>query len=798
MANPAGPTLPLTSLKDAELRRILEPLVNGWRVRNGELGNGDERFITKADLFEIVQGDTDFANFARDSLGIAGIENNSQQGFTELGGLTVGQVLDALTGSITEEQLFKDLGDKIALIDAPENVANSVNNRLASAQRVLIDGITSETDQRLAQNQLIAQELADTATQLTQRIFDEAVARDNAVIAARDGLTAALAIESSARVDGDIATTQFVSQLAARTDNALAGIEDRLNVSVMAGQSTADRVSSLAVQVGDNAAAIVNESTARATQDAVLAQQLQSTVAVLDGQLAAIRSTSTANATQLETLAQQLDQIVVSGGGQTAGIDLERTARIAADEALATQISNVSARTEQNAADIVSESQARTTADMAQASQIDALITRVGASEAAITNEQIVRSSSDNSLASSISGLTARVGGVESSILNEAQARVDGDSANANQINGIALRTGSIEADLTEFKTVTADNFTAALGVIDQKILQFNNTTVQAGFSAEQQARINADNAITNAVNSQFSVVNNNVAIIDSKATTAANQAASAVSQVNTLQTRVNNVSASVQTEQTARVNADNSLFAQYSVKIDANNVVSGFGLSSTGPTDNPSSAFIIRADRFAIASPSRSGFSLTPTAVELPFIVTTTTQIINGVSVPPGTYIRNAYIQNGVIDNAKIGNAAITTAKIADLSVDTLKIAGDAVTVPVAASGSTGQIGTNTSQVSIFSASAPVTKRNLIVANGRTVFAGGDINTSRYSVSLLANGVPIYDTGPAPFLAVFYAFSILHTQPANSSITYTVRLTQTGSGTTSSTGNITIFSAKR
>jgi hypothetical protein len=56
--------------------------------------------------------------------------------------------------------------------------------------------------------------------------------------------------------------------------------------------------------------------------------------------------------------------------------------------------------------------------------------------------------------------------------------------------------------------------------------------------------------------------------------------------------------------------------------------------------------------------------------------------------------YIANAAITNALIDNlavstANIQNAAITTAKIGTAQVDTLQIAGNAVTVPVATSGS-------------------------------------------------------------------------------------------------------------
>ena len=122
-------------------------------------------------------------------------------------------------------------------------------------------------------------------------------------------------------------------------------------------------------------------------------------------------------------------------------------------------------------------------------------------------------------------------------------------------------------------------------------------------------------------------------------------------------------------------------LSAQTTLKLDVNGYVSGMGQYNNGTT----SQFAVRADQFYIANPSANTKSI-------PFQVTTSTTTVNGVSVPAGTYIADAYIKNGSIDNAKIGNAAITnakignaaitTAKIGNAQVDTLQIAGQAVSI--------------------------------------------------------------------------------------------------------------------
>jgi sulfur carrier protein ThiS len=60
---------------------------------------------------------------------------------------------------------------------------------------------------------------------------------------------------------------------------------------------------------------------------------------------------------------------------------------------------------------------------------------------------------------------------------------------------------------------------------------------------------------------------------------------------------------------------------------------------------------------------------------ITYPFIVKTTSEVIDGVTVPAGVYIDQAYIANATITTAKIANAAIETAKIKDLSVVNAKI---------------------------------------------------------------------------------------------------------------------------
>lgn len=108
---------------------------------------------------------------------------------------------------------------------------------------------------------------------------------------------------------------------------------------------------------------------------------------------------------------------------------------------------------------------------------------------------------------------------------------------------------------------------------------------------------------------------------------------------------------AAIEEEALVRATETGELYAQYTIKQDVNGYVSGYGLATTANNAAPTSAFAVRADTFYIASPSGPGV-----APSMPFIVRTTETVVDGVTVPIGTYIADAFIQNASITNAKIG----------------------------------------------------------------------------------------------------------------------------------------------
>jgi len=141
------------------------------------------------------------------------------------------------------------------------------------------------------------------------------------------------------------------------------------------------------------------------------------------------------------------------------------------------------------------------------------------------------------------------------------------------------------------------------------------------------------------------------VSVIDGEVT--AN--ASAITQVSTT---VGSNTASIQTNATSI----NGIEAEYSVKLDVNGHISGFGLINGGQ----SSVFAVAADRFYITRPAGG---TAPNRV--PFYLDTNDGAV---------YMTMAMIRDAAIYSAKIGTAAVTNAKIANLAVTNAKIANAAI----------------------------------------------------------------------------------------------------------------------
>lgn len=206
---------------------------------------------------------------------------------------------------------------------------------------------------------------------------------------------------------------------------------------------------------------------------------------------------------------------------------------------------------------------------------------------------------------------------------------------------------------------------------------QTQNSSTLATLDSNYYTKTGTESAISSAdltLNSDFDDLKSDLDLNYYTKTTADTATATAIGNFTT---SVNGNTATLQ--QTAE--SVDGTQAKFSVKIDNNDHVSGFGLISTANNGTPTSAFIVAADRFAVAAP----FNASATAnnnigeTEFPFKVFSTNHTLtddagnnildaegNNVVIPAGAYIDDAFIHEAQITSATIGTATITTANIA------------------------------------------------------------------------------------------------------------------------------------
>ena len=252
--------------------------------------------------------------------------------------------------------------------------------------------------------------------------------------------------------------------------------------------------------------------------------------------------------------------------------------------------------------------------------------------------------------------LTTKIGKIEDNelaISQETQDRIADILAANNRIDATNTTFVNFEQSVTNELGTQGEMLDGIIA--DYQPEHFDKTTY---FSSQSQQwtyakTVARDNYATNEriTNLQSSVADSNAQIIENLNTVATSTSATA-SKVTTLQTTVGDNTASIQTAQSSI----DGINLQYTVKLDSGGKIAGFGLMNNA---GQPSAFDIRADRFSISAPSDKPDDVTGTS---PFMVLTNPQVIDGVSVPAGTYMRNTYIAKASIDLAQIDTASITS----------------------------------------------------------------------------------------------------------------------------------------
>lgn len=226
-----------------------------------------------------------------------------------------------------------------------------------------------------------------------------------------------------------------------------------------------------------------------------------------------------------------------------------------------------------------------------------------------LLTERLARMAGDQSITDLAVAIQAALDEINAAVLAEETARINADAVMTTEVQAMVTRAGDTTAALTTETTTRIAEDDYEVGLLDA-------AQVSSG---------------------------NNAAAIANESTIRSSEDGVLVSRKGTLQLKWDNDAGQIQTIQTIRPD----LTAEYSVKLDVNGRITGYGLYNDGAT----SEFAVQADVFSVGSASAPE--------QIPFIVDN----------------NEVFLNSPLIDYAFIDQGHFT-----DVTIDTVHIADDAV----------------------------------------------------------------------------------------------------------------------
>ena len=450
--------------------------------------------------------------------------------------------------------------------------------------------------------------------------------------------------------------------------------------------------------------------------------------------------------------AQQIRTVTAAQGTTAAGLEAEKKARADGDRAEAAARETLAGRVSTAEGNITRETQARVTAINAQTAATEALKTRVGNTESSITALRETVNQKDSARASEIQTLTAKIDGVSVGGRNYALSTgtpgkvltVSGNNQTKNVTidvsSALDLKQGdnliiSCDIELTnatspygkpyprigaEFSVTYADNsigyFSAwydeavsgttktlkqrlvAKHTVAKEVKALRNIIVQARYQTSESIKVSNVKLERGTVatdwtpapedNDGLQEIRSTVQVVQTTLTKATGDIKSLGERVTTVQSTAEGNKATVQ----AHSRSINGLEAQYTVKVDVNGKVAGYGLATTPKNGTPESKFIVNADRFGIGAPGKADV--------FPFTVDTRQNrvgvngelVVNGKAIVDRLNagdIHGDKITANTLNANRLTAGSVTAREMAAGSITAEKLAANAVTADKLKAGS-------------------------------------------------------------------------------------------------------------
>lgn len=433
----------------------------------------------------------------------------------------VTDILNALSGQITDSQLDKDLkaridkidtiaglnGDVGNIIDKVNEVQQTADNALSKAQQeasdraAAVQNVQSSLDQE-AKDRLNAVQNVQTA--VSKEVSD----RITAISSLNDGISQ----ETTARKTADTSILNVVNTNKASTDQSIAAVQSSVDIVTTAQTATAKKLDGVYAKVTpitadstiltadstSNDASSWTIQSAQANADNALGQRIDVVTANVANNSALIQSEQTARSDADSALATRMDTLITVVDGNTAAMTSEAKARSDADSALTQQVSTAQSTADNAQTLIKSESSTRASADSALGQRIDTVSAGVDGNNSLIRSEQTARANADSALGQRIDTISASTNNNTSAIQQEAKARSDADGALTQQITTAQSTADNAKALITSESSTRASADNALSTRIDT--LSASTANNAAAIVNEQTARATADQASANAL----------------------------------------------------------------------------------------------------------------------------------------------------------------------------------------------------------------------------------------------------------------------------------------------------------
>ena len=450
--------------------------------------------------------------------------------------------------------------------------------------------------------------------------------------------------------------------------------------------------------------------------------------------------------------AQQIRTVTAAQGTTAAGLEAEKNARADGDRAEAAARETLAGRVSAAEGNITRETQARVTAINAQTAATEALKTRVGNAEGSITALRETVNQKDSARASEIQTLTAKIDGVSVGGRNYALSTgtpgkvltVSGNNQTKNVTidvsSALELKQGdnliiSCDIELTnatspygkpyprigaEFSVTYADNsigyFAAwyeeaingttktlkqrlvAKHTVAKEVKALRNIIVQARYQTSDSIKVSGVKLERGTVatdwtpapedNDGLQEIRSTVQVVQTTLTKATGDIKSLGERITTVQSTADGNKATVQ----AHSRSINGLEAQYTVKVDVNGKVAGYGLATTPKNGTPESKFIVNADRFGVGATGKADI--------FPFTVDTRQNrvgvngelVVNGKAIVDRLNagdIHGDKITANTLNANRLTAGSVTAREMAAGSITAEKLAANAVTADKLKAGS-------------------------------------------------------------------------------------------------------------